>query len=331
MAKTEEISDKNTKAQILEAYHAALDQLKKKKTVDPETQQKQADKLSFVEKVPSPPKNQLEDHLYQVKQSLNQDLARLTDLLLRENQTFLDLKQAIQFEQDSLKTLYDIKTNAQSLSALMIAQEQEKASFLEEKKQRQAQWEAEQRAWASQRSQEEADLKKARQREKEEYDYQLALSRRQELADFEEKKKTLLQDATEKTEKLKLWEKELKDRETTLKSLETEVAAFPKEIEKVRQEAQEHTRKEVEASYNARMALREKEVEGTENLLKLRVSSLEQKIKDLEKALQYLTQKSDLAVRQVQDIACKAIESASDRSGGAPYTPSPRQDEQKRE
>lgn len=329
MTKKEEISDRNTKAQILEAYHAALDKLKKTKTEDPHIQQKQAEQRSFVEKVSSPPKDQLEDHLYQVKQSLNQKLASLTDLLLKENQTFLDLKQAIELEKGTLKSLYDIKANAQTLSALMIAQEQEKASFLEEKKKCHAQWEEQKKEWTSQQSQKEADLKKARQRDEEEYAYQLSLSRRQDLATFEEKKKTLLQEAEEKEEKLKLWEKELKERESTMKTLEMEVASFPKELEKARKEVHEQTRKEVETQYKAQMALREKEVEGSESLLKLRVSSLEQKIKDQEKTLQYLTEKSDSAVRQVQDIACKAIESSSDRVAVLPTHTSLRKEEQK--
>ena len=50
-----------------------------------------------------------------------------------------------------------------------------------------------------------------------------------------------------------------------------------------------------------------------DNLLKLRVSSLKQKIQDQEKTIQYLTQKADSAICQVQDIACKAIDSTSDR------------------
>lgn len=328
MAKKEEISDKNTKAQILEAYHAALDQLKKTKTEDPQVQQKQAEQRSFVDKVPNPPKDQLEDHLYQVKQSLNQKLASLTELLLKENQTFLEVKQAIDLEKESLRSLYDIKAKAQSLSALMIAQEQEKTTFLEEKKKRQIQWEQDQKEWASKRSQEEADLKKARQREEEEYNYQLTLSRRQDLASFEEKKKTLLQEAQEKKEKLTLWEKDLKEREAKVKALETEVASFPKELEKACKEAQDQTFKKVDSQYKAQMALREKEIEGAENLLKLQVASLEQKIKDQDKTIQYLREKSDSAVRQVQDIACKAIDSTSDR-GKVPPSPSIHQEMQK--
>jgi hypothetical protein len=313
MPEKSEVSSKNTKSQILEAYYAAMSELKKSKNLDAQAQQKQEDQRLFLEQIPTQPVNQLEDYLHQVKQSVNQQLGNLLELLIKENATFLNLKKAVQLEEEHLKKLYDIKVQAHSLEALMIAQEKEKERFEAEKKNYMAGWEQTKKDLEKKRSQEEADLKLARKREENDYQYELSLSRRKEMAEFEAKKAKILSDMDEKSAALEVRENELKNKEAHIQSLEEKVSTFPEELEKMCKEAKAQVKKQTEEAYNAKTALREKEIEGEQNLMKLRIESLEQKIKELEKNNQYLIQKSDHATAQVQDIACKALESSSER------------------
>ena len=104
-----------------------------------------------------------------MKQSVNQQLGNLLELLIKENATFLNLKKAVQLKEEHLKKLYDIKVQAHSLEALMTAQEKEKERFEAEKKSYMAGWEQTKKDLEKKRSQEEADLKLARKREENDY------------------------------------------------------------------------------------------------------------------------------------------------------------------
>ena len=69
----------------------------------------------------------------------------------------------------------------------------------------------------------------------------------------------------------------------------------------------------METRYSAKITLREKEIQGEQNLSSQKIATLESKIKEQEAMIQYLNKKSDDATEQVKDIACQALQSSSER------------------
>ena len=122
----------------------------------------------------------------------------------------------------------------------------------------------------------------------------------------------------EQAEKKALFEKSFADREANLKNREDElqsmrakVEEFPAVLEKSLIDAQQQLTEKLNAKYQYEASLRSKETEGDTKLLKQMIGTLETKIKEKDMLIDQLTQKSNQATLQIQDIAVKAIEGAS--------------------
>ncbi|MGA1825855.1 MAG: hypothetical protein ACMUIP_14465, partial [bacterium] len=247
-----------------------------------------------------------------------------------------------------LEELYEIKVNTDSLAALLLAQKEKKMAFeneMEQKKitfdtemekktrdfetemnDKKAQWKKEQEAFELARKEREIQIKKERQREEEEYIYNLNLTRKKDTDVYEAKKASLEKELKDKkesvekelNEKRSLADKDLSDREAAILSKEKEfeelhsrVEGFPKQLEKGIKDAEKAIMEKLELKYSHESALMKKEIEGERKLFQQTIEALEAKIKTQNALIEQLTQKTNLAGQQVQDIAIKAIEGAA--------------------
>jgi hypothetical protein len=212
------------------------------------------------------------------------------------------------------------------LNALLLAQKQKSEQFEMEMKQKRETfdremvekkqfWEKESLALHLERKEKEQQLEKTRKREEDEYNYKLTLERKRSRDQYETEKSVLEKELEEKRE---TFEKEFKERETVLTARETElktlqekVETFPTVLEKAVNEAKVKAIEKLQLDCKYTADIREKEIEGERRLNKQIIAAQETKIKEMQSQIEQLTQKTNHANSQVQDIAIKAIESTA--------------------
>ncbi len=323
---TTKISSANTKAQILEAYENLQKQLQEKVNNNPKETQKRKEHTEILEKTATYTPATLQEQLLQVKQSFDKSLQELQDKIFAEYQVLSDIQKSVKIEKQNLQDLYDIKANADTLAASLIAQKENKEFFEQEMQEKRTaltlEIKEEKEKWDLQKQKNKEEekeytelLKKTRQREEEEYMYALEKSRQEQKDKLAYEMKQLNQDiATKRND----FEKEYAERETRivnsekeLEDLRQQVEGFPAVLDTELKKAIANTEKDLKKQHQFEKELREKEVEGHENLYKQEIASLKAKITELQTQIQYATDKANGAEQSVKDIALRAIDSAS--------------------
>ncbi|MGA1844001.1 MAG: hypothetical protein ACMUIS_05510 [bacterium] len=326
MEEKKEISGKSTKSEILQAYHEVLERLQRDQVPDRQAERKQAEEKRLVREASQHSVERIVKGLAQIKLEIGGALDNLEERLIAEFKKLSDLQQAIEIGRRTLEEIHDITVNADSLAALLQAQKEKNAQFakeMEEKRnafdaelgQKRLEWRREQEAHEQSVKERDARLKKEREREEEEYAYSLQLKRKKEHDAYEAKKAALDKELAEKRATV---DRELSDREAALSAREKEyeelkatVTQFPERMQKAIQDTEKSVTEKLDSRYRHEAALAAKEIEGERRLHAQIVSGLEAKIKEQETYIRQLTQKSDDAGKQVQNIAIKAIEGAS--------------------
>jgi hypothetical protein len=162
------------------------------------------------------------------------------------------------------------------------------------------------------------NYKQSYRRDEEEYRYNLNLERNLVREQYEQGKRVLYQELVEiRQVQEQQWltrEESIAQREKAQAAAKAAVEAFEKELEaKIKQGTDEG--KGI-GFYQGKVKadLRNKEVEGERRNFELKITSLNQNIQTQEARIQALTKQLDAALKQVQDLAVKAIEGSSNRS-----------------
>ena len=322
----EQVSEKSTKSQILQAYNEALAKLKEAKQEDRKIEKKKEEESKIVKQASENSVEKIVNGISRAKIEIMNALDEVGEKLTSEFKKLEELQKAIELETNYLHEIYDIKVNADALSALLLAQKEKKTSFEEEIESKRAsfedemlqkklQWKLEQENYENQKKERDVQLKKDRQREEEEYNYNLQLKRKKD-ADVYNEQKTKLE--KELIDKRTAAEKELSERETSiaakekeLSELKVKVEQFPKELDNAVKETEKSVIEKIEFKYKHQAELGQKEIDGDRNLNKQIIASLENKIKEQAEQIKQLTQKVNDSGQQVQTIAIKAIESTA--------------------
>lgn len=324
MAKT--LSDKNTKAEILEAYNDMLERLKEQKAADSKVIKKETEEKEVVKKASEYSVEDIVKNMSELKLDIIKTMDGLGERLISQYKKLTDLQQAIDIEAKTIEDIYNIKVEAESLTALIASQKEKRAIFedeMEQKKtvfesdmsQKRLQWKKEQDDFEFTKKEREAQSKKERQREEEDYLYNMQLKRKKE-GDAYEEEKTVLEKVL--LEKKADFEREYSEREAFLSAnekqfeeLKTKVESFPKELEKAIKDTEKSVTDKLNFTHKHEAELTLKEIEGERKLYEQKVGALEAKIREQEDLIKQLTQKANEAGIQVQNIAIKAIEGAS--------------------
>ncbi len=322
----DQITEKNTKSQILQAYSEAITKLKEMEKEDRKIAKKKEEEVKIVKEASDNSAEKIVNGISRAKIEIMNALDEVSEKLTSEFKKLEGLQKAIELESNYLNEIYDIKINADSLSALLLAQKEKKANFdaeienkkiafEEEMQQKKFQWKLEQENYENQKKERDAQLKKDRQREEEEYNYNLQLKRKKEADEYNEQKSKLEKELVEKRTSL---EKELSERESIVAAKEKEsaemklkVEQFPKALENAIKETEKSVIEKIEFKFKHQSELAQKEMEGERNLNRQMIISLENKIKEQAEQVKQLTQKVNDSGQQVQTIAIKAIESTA--------------------
>ncbi len=333
--KPSEVSMKNTKQQLLDAYNDLLrtieekqkNELKAEKKIQIKQKQKVMAKAeaiaagSVVKKVGS------------LKAEISSLLSSLTEKLETEVNKYSEIQEAITLKEEELGEIFEINKTAATLAALIETQHRERRQFEEEMRSRQEQlnreidetrqqWKREKEQYETgRREQQELEAKK-RKREKEEFTYDFERQKQQARDQFEDEKKSLLAEQARIESEIKnlrlKTEKDLHDRERLItereelfQELQNRVNDFPGQLEREVAEAVKETseRMQIEAGYQKQLV--EKQFEGEKNVLLAKIESLEKTVTKQNSQIEQLSGQHELAYQKVQDVAVKAIEGAS--------------------
>lgn len=321
-----EITEKSKKSDILKAYEEAMKDLKAVKKSSLKEERQQQVKQETVKEAAKQPSDSIARHIMNLKLHAAQLLDELGGKIETELKKFETIQQAIGIEQQSLNEKYEINANADTLNALLLAQKQKNEQFEAEMRQKKEAferemaekkqfWEKESLTLHLERKEKEQQLEKARKREEDEYSYKLKLERKRTQDQYEVEKLVLEKELEEKRE---AFEKEFKEREavlaakeTELKALQEKVETFPTVLEEALEKAKIQAVEKLQMDCKYAADIREKEIEGERRLNKQIIAAHESKIKEMQGQIEQLTQKTNHANSQVQDIAIKAIESTA--------------------
>lgn len=323
---SDEISAKNTKNEILEAYQEALDQLKAAKKKNKQEMKLTEEKRETVLQAANHSTDDIVNNIATLKLSLVRSLEDIEEQLLASRKQLTTLQQAIVIQSKELTELHDIKMNADSLAALLHAHKEETLSFDREMKERnlafeqemtqkRTSWKKEQDEFEFSRKEVEQQTKKSRQREEDEYNYQRDLARQKERDQYSLQKEALEKELASRRlhleQEFATREAKIIAQEQELHTLRQKAEHFPEELQKAIQDTTTTVTERLMFKFDYETKLAQKEVEGERKLFNQMISALEAKVVQLESQTKHLSDKSNQANLQVQDIAVKAIESAS--------------------
>ena len=338
------VNSKNTKAEILAAYKEIEQQ---NKALALKLKQKQNSQQivaanvapskaspTLATKTISDRNNQDIIHtivsLEQIQGSFGGAVGDLSERLIVEATQLETVRQAIALEKQELADLHQLTEIEESTIDVLLEQYQASAQkFAAEFEQQQTsdrhEIAAAQKAWAKRQQvharmiiERNQDYRKSQQREQEEYQYNLDLARDLEESEYEQEKKLQRQQLKETRQTLEQqWrqrEQEIARQEQEYDEAKAKAIAFEEQLRcKIKQGTEEG--KGI-AAYQAKIKadLAAKEIEGETQNYQLRIESLEQTIKHQTIRINQLVQQLDNSLKQVQDLAVKAIEGTSNRN-----------------
>lgn len=336
------INSKSSKAEILAAYKALEKQQKLY-----EAAIRQPDKSNLAANSPAVSNIKPETET-ETEQNTNPDLAKtiqslekiqgsfgsavsnLSEQLIAKATELEAVKIAIAAETQDLENLYQLTDIDESTIDFLLDQYQESSKkFTAEYEEQQGadrqeiealeqRWSKEQLAHDKLIAIRNEDYDKQCQREQAEYQYNLELERDLDESEHAQQQKLKQQ---ELTEELRQREQQWQQQEAEIAQQEQESASAAAKIIAFESQLQDKVKQGTEegkgiGSYQAKVKtdLREREIEGERQNYQLRIESLEQTIKHQASRIEKLSLQLDSSLQQVQNLAVKAIEGASNRN-----------------
>jgi hypothetical protein len=335
-------TDKNTKAEILTAYNQLADE---KKALEAEV--KNAQKAATATPAPPTPTakvvkdepkaimnaGSIQDKVNNTIASLDTlqlgfgaAVSELSERLTTEAAKLADIREGVTAEITDLQTLHALTVDEDTFERLIESYETNSKTFGEELTQQQeAAIQAVRdlaKAWSKEQEvngitiKERIELdRKNIQREVQEYKYNLDLQRKLDREQYEQQQAALYYELAETQEiQEKTWterELALADREKLFHEAKDKVAAFVQDKEKAIEKAKGEGKGI--ATYQAKIEsdLYAKEIEGQKRFYESNIESLQSNITNQEERLNSLSQQLAAALKQVQDLAVKAIEGSA--------------------
>lgn len=301
--KQEEITIKNTKAEILEALNAALEREKKIEMVksNPEKEEKKIK----IEKAIESSKESVKDNVF------SEEL----------NKKFKDLEMAIEAEEEKLNNLYGIEKELSNITVVVNAGkdcineiENNKLLKTEEynKKINELEIEYSQKTKKLQEEYEQMakDLKLKRDREIEEYEYKTKRDREISNNEWNDKKaerENKLAKAEEETMKLL---DEANEKVDYIKELEEKVEKIPELLQKEYERGKKDATSELEKEHKFTTELLKKDYTNKIERQNDKIDSLKDEIDNVNKLNITLQEKMDKAYAELKELATKTVESA---------------------
>ncbi|BAY96627.1 hypothetical protein NIES37_05610 [Tolypothrix tenuis PCC 7101] len=327
-------TDKNTKAEILQAYEELAKEtaavksqltqtLKEAQAVTKEKPKVEPKPAMNVPTTVQQRMNYTIESLAKIQLGFGSAANELSEQLTTQASKLAEIREAVEKEVAELKQLHNLEISEDILDNLITSYEDNSKTYQEEFTERKEvllqEIDEQRKAWLKEQDdsnrlikERDENLKKTRQRDESEYKYSLELQRKLQKDEYEQQQKELNQQLDEfQQETEKQWsekEKAIAEREKQFEELKVRVEAFPKDKEAAIKKATEEGKGIAYYQAKIKSDLYSKEVEGQKRFYEQRLQSLEQTISNQDTRLQNLTKQLESALKQVQDLAVKAIE-----------------------
>ncbi len=336
---TKKPSDKNTKIEILQAYNelakekaelkSQLEQLTKEgNSASKKTTKLEIENKPFMNQAPTVQQkmNYTIESLAKIQLGFGSAANELSEQLTTQASKLAEIRQDVANEVEQLKQLHNLEVAENTLDTLIQAYEdnskayqeeysQQYESLLQESQEQRNTWHKEQEEHKRAIKERNENLNKTRQRETAEYKYDLELQRKLEMDEYEQRQKNLYKELEEFRQEIeKQWaerEKTIFEQEKQFEEYKAKVEAFPKDKEATIKKATEEGKGIAHYQAKVKADLFAKEVEGQKRFYEQRLQSLEQTITNQEARIQNLSKQLESALKQVQDLAVKAIEGSA--------------------
>lgn len=331
-------NSKNTKAEILESYEELWKERKelesKLKQLQKEVKNNGASPNSqhsgIVSKKLSTASDKMTatmDCLVELQVGFGGAVSELSEKLTTEAAKLQELRQAVAEEIQQLEALYDLdEIEEDTLDDLIETYEENSKTFEAELSQQREELEQEiqdlRQAWQKEQAEHQQaikerneDYERSRKREEQEYKYDLELRRNLDQDAYEQQQKTLYKELEEANQaQQQQWqerEKAIAQQEQRFDELKSKVDAFDQEKEAAVKKAKEQGKAIANNQVKVKADLQQLEIDGQKRFYDLRIESLQETIENQEARIHNLSQQLDAALKQVQDLAVKAIEGTS--------------------
>ena len=254
-------------------------------------------------------------------------VSELSEKLTSEASKLEELRRTVGEEIQHLQELHNLEDVAEDTLDNLIQQYEESAkTFADEISQqretveqdllsRRQAWEKEQEVQKLAVKERNENQNKSRQRDEESYCYDLHLQRNLDSEEYEQRQQTLYKEIEEfQQEQEKQWterEKSISEREKLYAEVKAKVEAFPKELEANIKNGKDNGRNIGNYQAKIKSDLLMKEMEGQKQNYELQIQGMLQTLQNQESRIASLSKQLDSALKQVQDLAVKAIEGAS--------------------
>lgn len=301
--KKEEITIKNTKAEILDALNAALER-EKKIAITKSNPEKEEKEIKVAKAIESSKVN-VEKNIF------SEEL----------NKKFNDLEIAIAAEEDKLKNLYGIEKELNELTLVINAgkdcvleienNKRIKSEELDnEIKELELKYKQKSEALQEEYEKMAKDLKTKRDRENEEYEYKIKREREidsNKWNDEKSERENKLAKAEEETRRLL---EEAKEKVEYIKELEEKVNRIPELLEKEYARGKKEITVELERDHKYETELLKKDYINQIDRQNDKIEALKEEIANVNNLNNMLQEKMDKAYAQLKELATKTVESA---------------------
>ncbi|MGK7879096.1 MAG: hypothetical protein AB4060_03210 [Crocosphaera sp.] len=344
---SQKINSKSTKAQILEAYDELMQEksaLEKKvkqqaqnPTVKPTVSQDNKPDNSSQKKTMKTqseiPNNNIPltiENFEKLQSNYVSAVSHLSEQLITEADLLAELNKFSTEELAELAELHQIETIENETLSRLVEEYQTTAKTNEEEFNKQQEIltkeiEELRKNWHKEKLNRNREIRDRDQeyltnkkRDEEQYIYNLELERQINKEEYEAEKQNLYQELKESKE---TQEKQWKEREDSILEQEKKQEEAKAKVKKLEEELEQKIKQGKEegkgiGNYQAKIKsdLRTKEIEGEKQNYELRIAALEETIKNQETRQQSLSQQLEASLKQVQDLAVKAIEGTSNRN-----------------
>lgn len=299
--KKEEMTIKNTKAELLDALNEALEREKNlmKAKSDPIKEEKQ----KVVEKAIETSRVNVEQNIF------SEEL----------NKKFKDLELAIKSEEDKLKELYGVSKELNNLTLVINAskdyqielekkKEEETKRVQEEINALENQYKIKKEELEKEYDLMSKNLKSARDREEEEYNYKLKRERELENNKWEDEKRIRLAKIKEQEEETKKLLDDATSKTEEFNSLAKQVADIPLIMDKEYNRGKKEITNELEKDHKHEIELLNKDSKNVIDRQTDKINSLETEITRLTNLNTSLQEKMDKAYLELKELATKTVE-----------------------
>lgn len=299
--KGEEITLKNTKAEILDALNEALEREKNmaKMKYEPEKEEK---------------KQKVEKAIESTRESVEKKI--FSEEL---NNKFLDLETAIKAEEEKLKELYGVEKELNNLTIVVNAGKDYMAELENNKrvkteelnnsiKELEEQYKVKKEELEKEYETKTKALKLERDRELEEYTYKT--KREREIANnkWEDEKAERENILAKKEEKVTILLEEAEAKAEQIKELENKVNDIPAILEKEYARGRKEAMVELEKDHKFATELLKKDFQNTIDRQNDKIESLKEEVQKSNEEKKSLQEKLDLSYNQIKEMATKTVE-----------------------